>query len=361
MRLLYATSITLPSYRANRIQTVSTGRALSEILGKDFVFGVGAASDDSLKEIDHFAMGENIRSFKLAWKYLAYAKKNSFTHIYCREEKLLLFMVIFNLIFFRMPVSFCYEVHHLVYMRAWWHRLILRRVDRIVSITSPMKRVIADIGYPASRILVAPDAVEVAQFDIAIGKNDARKKLELPSDKKIIIYTGAIDEPWKGVGILYEASKYFDDSHLFLIVGGKPHYREWFLSQYPPRSNFVLIGHKPYADIPYYLKSADVAVLPNSQKREISRVSTSPMKMFEYMASKTPIIASDLPSIRDVLHERNALLIKPDNPDALAQGIRSLLDDEKKRDRLTERAYQDVLGYTWSKRAENIVSFIQAR
>lgn len=361
MRLLYTTSITLPSYRANRIQIVSQARALTDLLSKDFILGIGATDENSLNGVNYIIMGESIKSFNLAWKYLVYAKDNIFTHIYCREEKLLLFMIIFNQLFFRMPIKFCYEVHHLVYLHTWWNHLIFRRVDSIISVTSPMKQIIAESGYLAKNILVAPDAVDMTLFDIKIGKDDARKKLGLPVDKKIVIYAGAIDEPWKGVGVLYEASKHFDDQYLFLILGGKPHYVEWFHSQYPPHSNFVLVGHKPHADIPYYLKAADVAVLPNSKKSEISRVSTSPMKMFEYMASGVPIVASDLPSIRDVLHEDNALLVTSDDPDVLEAGIHILLNDKKESERLTKRAYQDVLRHTWSKRAEDIVLFIQER
>lgn len=358
MRLLYATSITLPSYRANRIQTVNTARAFGDILGKDFTLGVGSATDDSLRGINHVVMVEGIRSFILAFKYISYVKKHTFTHVYCREEKLLMFMLIFNRLFFRVPVTFCYEVHHLVYMRKWWHRLMLRCVHRIISITSLMKESIVEGGYPASQILVSPDAVEVSKFNLGIGKNEARTVLNLRLDKKIIVYTGAINEPWKGVDVLYESSEYFDDSYLFLIVGGKPHYVVLFNENHPQRSNFILVGHKPHLDIPYYLRAADVVVLPNSQKSEISRVSTSPMKMFEYMASKTPIVASDLPSIREILSEDNAVLVNPDDPSDLARGIKSVLENQENGRYLSTKAFDAVQSFTWDKRAKAIIEFI---
>ena len=115
MKLLYATSITLPSYRANRIQITSMARAWTKSLGKDFMLGIGAGGSDFLGGINFITMGENIKSYKLAWKYLNYVKSNTFTHIYCREEKMILFMVVYNYLFFRIPfrMSFkCNIMHH---------------------------------------------------------------------------------------------------------------------------------------------------------------------------------------------------------------------------------------------------------
>ena len=59
---------------------------------------------------------------------------------------------------------------------------------------------------------------------------------------------------------------------------------------------------------------ADVLALPNPSSA-ISREFTSPLKLFEYMASGRPIVASDLPSLREVLADgRNALLVEPATP-----------------------------------------------
>jgi glycosyltransferase involved in cell wall biosynthesis len=83
------------------------------------------------------------------------------------------------------------------------------------------------------------------------------------------------------------------------------------------------------------------------------------MKMFEYMASQRPIVASDLPSIREVLSENNAVLIEPDNPQSLAEGIKKALTDKELSQRISQQTQTDVEEYTWDKRAQKILEFIK--
>jgi glycosyltransferase involved in cell wall biosynthesis len=72
-----------------------------------------------------------------------------------------------------------------------------------------------------------------------------------------------------------------------------------------------LTGFKEKQRIPEYQMAADMLVLPNIPSTKESEKYTSPIKMFEYMASGVPIIASDMPSLREVLNDHNATLIPP--------------------------------------------------
>ena len=120
----------------------------------------------------------------------------------------------------------------------------------------------------------------------------------------------------------------------------------------------MILGYKPYSEIPYYLKAADILLLPNSGKTEISKSWTSPMKMFEYMASKRPIIASNLPSIREILNEDNAILINPDDSKDLSKRINMALKNQSFSDKISIQAYQDVQKYSWFKRSKKIINFL---
>jgi glycosyltransferase involved in cell wall biosynthesis len=134
---------------------------------------------------------------------------------------------------------------------------------------------------------------------------------------------------------------------------------EEFEAEHVKQERVVMLGQKDYAtELPRYLKAADVAVLPNTAREEISRICTSPLKLFAYMASGAPLVASDVPALREVISERSAVFVAPDDPAALAGGIRALAEDPARAAALAAVAKEDARQYTWEKRAERILSFI---
>jgi len=112
--------------------------------------------------------------------------------------------------------------------------------------------------------------------------------------------------------------------------------------------------------IPRYLCAADMLLLPNAPLSLESIRYTSPIKMFEYMASGVPIIASDLPSVREVLTERNAVLVDAGSASALADGIKRVVDDSVLAVRVSQEALQDAKDCTWKFRAQTIFTFFNA-
>jgi glycosyltransferase involved in cell wall biosynthesis len=119
-------------------------------------------------------------------------------------------------------------------------------------------------------------------------------------------------------------------------------------------SRVTFTGLIPPPAVAARLREANVLVLPNPASA-ISSEFTSPLKLFEYMAAGRPIVAADLPSIREVLtDERNALLVPPGNPTALTAAIVRLKDDRDLGLRLAAQAAEDVREYTWARRAERL-------
>jgi glycosyltransferase involved in cell wall biosynthesis len=83
---------------------------------------------------------------------------------------------------------------------------------------------------------------------------------------------------------------------------------------------------------------------------------TSPLKAFEAMAAGRPIVASDLPSSREVLrHGENAWLVAPDDAGALADGITRLLADDALSERIARTAFVDSVAYSWDARARRLL------
>lgn len=87
----------------------------------------------------------------------------------------------------------------------------------------------------------------------------------------------------------------------------------------------------------------------------------SPLKLFEYMCAGKPVIASDLPVIREVLdHQKNALLCDPGRPEEWVNAIRLLKENPSEGQRLAGEARKKFEEkYSWQKRAEMLREQIQ--
>lgn len=271
--------------------------------------------------------------------------------IYSRDE-----LPIYLLSFFKK--NLIVEIHKFSNKRTLFYRRFRKKEIKIVAISNGIKNEFEKISFSSSNILVAFDAVDLRNFDINLSRSEARKKLNLPLDKKIAVYSGHLFK-WKGVDNLIEAALILKDI-LFLFVGGTEkdieNYR--FLVKDKKTKNVLFLGYRPYREIPLYLKAADVLVLPNKKEEKISELYTSPLKLFEYMASNRPIVASDLPSIREVLNEETAVFFESNQPQLLAEAIKKIIEDENLGRSLSAKAFEKVKNYTWDKRTERILTFL---
>jgi glycosyltransferase involved in cell wall biosynthesis len=178
-----------------------------------------------------------------------------------------------------------------------------------------------------------------------------------PPAGRIVGYAGHL-YAWKGVDVLLEALAGVPEA-TGLIVGG--HAAEPDLARTQSRAaelgladrvNFT--GLVPPERVAGLLRQASVLVLPN-RASAISTSFTSPLKLFEYMAAGRPIVASDLPSLREVLHDQvDALLVPPGDAPALAAAIRTLFADPALARRLAGAAAAAVPEYGWDRRAERL-------
>jgi glycosyltransferase involved in cell wall biosynthesis len=255
-----------------------------------------------------------------------------------------------------------YEIHSFPnfdssYIR-FSYRIFLKRLSGIITTNSFKKEVLVEkFKVSPDKILICHNGVDIKKFDLSEGQKECRKKLKLSEDIKMILYSGHLYK-WKGVDVLAEAAKLLPKNIDIYFVGGTEKDVERFKKRYLDFSNIKIIGHKPYFEIPYWLKSADILVLPSTAEENISNYWTSPIKLFEYMASKTPIVASDVFSNKEILNKDNSFLIKPDDPKALAFGVSYLLENNDLSKKISVQAFRDVQQYTWENRAKKIYEFM---
>jgi len=237
-------------------------------------------------------------------------------------------------------------------------KFLAKSSGKIITITSGLREKFLKNNCRENNLLVAPDGVDLEKFDINIDKPEAKKKLNLPLDKKIALYSGSLYlYDWKGVDVFLDAAKILAGDCLAVLVGGNEAEVAKIKNEYQA-DNLLLTGHQPRQLIPYYLKAADVLVMPNKSGDKMSEKYTSPLKLFEYMASGRPLAASDLPSAREILNEKNCLFFRPNDAKDLAEKIKSLLSDQALANKIAAQAQLDAKKYAWRERAKSIIDFI---
>ncbi len=251
-----------------------------------------------------------------------------------------------------------HEAHTFGPVEGW---LMKRKaIDGLITISRALKDRYVNEGVPEEKVLVAPDGVDTEMFDGSYPKEKARQELGISSGKTVVCYTGHLYD-WKGVHVLVRSALRLPDSFAIYIVGGTE--REIAeLREAASReglSNVFVAGHVAPPAVPRYLAASDIVVLPNLSAG-LSRY-TSPLKLFEYMAARRPIVASDLPAIREVLNEENSVLVEAGNEEALAAGIVKLTEDDRLAARVADNAFRQVQRYTWHSRAEAVLRFIGGR
>jgi glycosyltransferase involved in cell wall biosynthesis len=122
-------------------------------------------------------------------------------------------------------------------------------------------------------------------------------------------------------------------------------------------ANVEILGFVPNEKLPLVQAACEVLLMPYEQVIAVSSggdtaATASPMKVFEYLASGRAILSSDLPVIREVLSQQNAILLPPDAADEWSSALQQLAEDPDRRAALGRRARQDARNYTWNQRAE---------
>lgn len=353
MKLLYATSIVFPSGLANRLQILATFEALYR-QAPESVLGVSQLVGEVAFPVTPFP--GSTKSPLLGLRYALYMRQHHITHLFCREDYLLFFIILWSKILGN-KAKYFFEAHKM--HDGWAFPYIIKWVDGIVSITNGLKEDLVAVGCISEQIVVVPDAVDLKRFEGLAAKEELRTELGIPLDKKVVAYPGGFGgmHPWKGADVLLEAAVRADESLHFILVGGRPNELAQLGSTYS-RENIRIEGQWAPSEVVKLLRAADVLVLPNKSGYVMSERHTSPMKLFEYMASGTPILASDLPSIREIVSEADVLFMEPNNSESLLVGLEDIFLYTERASARARSALQKVQVHTWDARARAILAFL---
>jgi glycosyltransferase involved in cell wall biosynthesis len=240
-----------------------------------------------------------------------------------------------------------YEAHDPA-KKVWLDKLLANKVP-VVAITKSIKNSWEKLG---GETFYAPDGVS-QEFFSGVSRKKARKILGLRADQKIVLYTGNLYS-WKGVDTLAQAAGEVPEYDFYFVGGSvidkniKP-----FRDKYGRSENLYVLGHQVYQKIPLWLKAADVLVIPNSAHNSKGRQDSSPLKLFEYLASGTPVVASKVPSISEIVTKKEVTFFEPDDKESLVQSIKNACNLPQ-----NSKATAVAKEYTWQKRAKHISTYL---
>lgn len=259
-----------------------------------------------------------------------------------------------------LPFKIFYDIHHFPGKNFMYNGVMKRSFGFAVQTKWKIKELGARFGVEPEKIIYWPNGTDVSRFDISKTTSEAREELGIPLNKKIVMYTGSLFD-WKGVDSLIRAIKYLPEDVLVYFVGGTDGDVAVCKENIEEASNdrVSFISFQSFSKIPLWDRAADVLVLPNTGKQKVSMYYTSPMKLFDYMASGKPIVASSTPAILEILNSENSILVEPDSPEELARGIDLVLRDHNLAEKLSSKSLADSKQYTWLERARKITDFFE--
>ena len=259
----------------------------------------------------------------------------------------------------------CYEGHGWFKKKTKLILFLLKKVNFFIITNNFIKDEFIKNNFNPEKLLVAPNGINLSVFDISTTREDSINKLNLKiaDDKKILLYTGSFKTMAfeKGISNILEALKILKDENLlFYAVGGNTS----DIKYYSDMADSLGVVDRAYFlprqtqdKLALFQKFAHILLMPFPKIAHYEYFMV-PLKMFEYMAAKRPIIASDLPSIRETLNNKNCIFCRPGDSEDLSQKIKQVLGNPVLGEKLAEQAYQDVLQYSWDKRAKKILEFI---
>lgn len=361
MKILYLSLSYLPSRRASSVHVMRMCSAMAraghqvrlvakrgEPNGEDDFAFYGAPQIFEIRKLPRPARRGGSLVFALAMTRLLLANRSRHDLIYSRD-------LLGALVATQFRLRLVFEAHAIPTQPTLRRilRLVLRApsLRRLVVISDALRRDLIAEGFPVPRdTVVAHDAADLPSDAPAFA---SRSRVRVG-------YVGSLYEG-RGIETVIEVARSIPECDVEIVGGTTRDLERWRARALP--NNLRLVGFIPPADVPSRLRSFDVLLMPHAKTNvrafsgsDISRW-TSPMKLFEYMASGVPIVASDLPVLSEVLdHERTALIANADDPHAWETAVRRLMSDAKLRKTLATNAYSQLERcHTWDARVAHVL------
>ena len=219
--------------------------------------------------------------------------------------------------------------------------------DAIICPSNVTRDYIASLGISRKLVTVIPNGVSSSDFSPSpLPPREGRVS--------VILYIGTLAD-WQGLDIVIKAlPKILEQKNVRLQVVGRGRSRQRKILSKQIRKlglegSVSVQPAVPHHEIPALIAEADICVAPLGLNDRNVTQGACPIKVLEYMAAARPLVASNMPIVRELVREDvDALLFSPNDPDDLARQILALLNDEALSKQLADSASKRALSkFTW--------------
>ncbi len=356
-KIYYVAELNLPSKSAYSIHVMKMCEAFSKLKYDTNLFVINKKNTDKINKIYNINYNFKIISIFNNFILLNFIIRILFSIkiLLKKTERDALFLsrsIIFALIACLFKKKIILELHHQITGFSkiiYWLFKNFRLIENLKFIF--LSKNLNDIyKIDKRRYLVLDDAVNIIDFNF-------KKKI---GHKNTCVYIGSFFEG-KGVEQIFRLAKK-NSENFFHIYGEKE-----YLRSKKKEKNIKLFDYVHYSKIPKILSKYEVALMPY-QKKIKGRSSIwlqkymSPLKMFDYMAAKMIIIASDLKVYKHILkHNFNCILVNINEDEKWSKAIHDAFKKNYKNQSLRNNAYKTAKKYTWDKRCQRIINFFENR
>ncbi|AVH62849.1 glycosyl transferase family 1 [Nostoc sp. 'Peltigera membranacea cyanobiont' 213] len=184
-----------------------------------------------------------------------------------------------------------------------------------------------------------------------------RKKLLRDESQSLVVYAGALQQ-FKGIDVLIDVANEMPNVQ-FACAGGKPAEVEYYQKLVTEKQvhNIKFLGYILHNELASLLQAADVLAHPHCSGK--AATFTSPLKLFDYFASGTPIVATEIPSLVEFQDTQSITAwCEPDNSSKFAESLKRVLETHPRKIEGYPDSIEFVKQFSWENRAAKILSYV---
>lgn len=185
-----------------------------------------------------------------------------------------------------------------------------------------------------------------------------RKKLLVDERQHLVVYSGAL-RPFKGVDLLIDVAQELPQVQ-FAFAGGNESEVQAYqqLAEEKQVKNATFLGYVRHEHLSSLLQAADVLAHPHCSGE--AATFTSPLKLFDYMASGTPIVSTEIPPLMEFKSSKAiAGWCETDNPTQFTQCLQRILETHPRKLEGYSNSLEFVQQFSWENRAKKILNYVE--